>query len=1259
MLTTRYGFADTPHLGNPSLAWAVLASASSVGATTLSLNDVSTFPSATEFDIEVGERQTDGTVTNIEIAHVLSVSGMTFTLESALSFAHSIGESVYHTLTTRGLKENPSNLTTAGDISFLNTSGRMDRLAQPGNGDYVVTWTDGVPSWNTGPSFGSIVTASDFHWNGGKVRNTLLAGPVSGSDAVPVFRSLVSADIPDLTSLYVTPAVLAAYAAPLIRTINGHSLASNVTISASDLGTGTLPLARLVGITTTQFASAAVSQWTNDANYVAGSLGDTQVAFGSSGIAGSANLTWVPPILTVGGSTSARFDLKSTNHTVDTTLTNITGVVSTTGGTAYKFDAAVNATVFAYPNDGGDTQVIFNSGGALSGSSALLWDGSSFHTTAINITGTAGGGFVQLVSQVSAPAAPASGQTLYGTSGGLAWIGVNGFTRTLSAGGLSANRVWSFPDVTGGIVIATTSTTNTFALFASSTAGAPAYRAVVAADVSDLGSATVAFTNKSGNISQWTNDSSYLTSVTNITGNAGTATALQNARTINGVSFDGTANITVTAAAGTLTGGTLNSGVTASSLTSVGTIATGVWSGTAIAANKGGTGQTVYVVGDVLQASTTSALSTLAAVATGNVLISGGVGVISSWGKVGLTTHITGVLPVANGGTNASSAGITAFNNITGYTAAGATGTTSTSLVFSTSPVLVTPALGTPSALVLTNATGLPEGGLSLTDITTANVSATAHGFAPKFPNNTTTFLRGDGTYATPATSSGVTSIATTSPISGGTITTTGTISLLVNVDHAFTAAQSIANSGIAVTSTDGLTLQNTTAATSGATVQQSPRLRFRSQVWNTTSVAATNTNDFFIESVPVSAATPSGVLKFGSSLNGASATYPMTLTSGGALVVTTLNGNTFTAGTYTLTGVSGKTLTFNNSLTLSGTDGQTMTFPSTSATIARTDAANTFTGHQTIEGVTSTGATGTGKFVFDTSATLITPTLGVATATRLGVGTAADGTYPLKVDKGSGSGVVQQWTNAGTASGYLVIGGTGTIYFAADTAVVNGFGINGTANQTDVYAGNSLSFRVNTGAIDAARLWLGADPTIQSVALNGPATAVLQLGNDINGAAISQTIQAANGITGTDKTGGNLTQRPGAGTGAGAVSSYIIQTPTLGTAGTTPQTQATRITVNQTTFTFAEALDEVFGTTTGTKHGTSATQKQAWWNATPVVQPSRVGQLTDSTTGTPSTTLVDVGVAFSQANVNNNFSSVLTKLNAIDVLLHTLGLSA
>ena len=63
------------------------------------------------------------------------------------------------------------------------------------------------------------------------------------------------------------------------------------------------------------------------------------------------------------------------------------------------------------------------------------------------------------------------------------------------------------------------------------------------------------------------------------TGNAATATALATARAINGVDFDGTGAITVTAAAGTLSGTELKSTVVTSSLTSVGTLASLTTSG--------------------------------------------------------------------------------------------------------------------------------------------------------------------------------------------------------------------------------------------------------------------------------------------------------------------------------------------------------------------------------------------------------------------------------------------------------------------------------------------------------------------------------------------------------------------------------------------------------------------------------------------------------------------------------------------------------
>jgi hypothetical protein len=170
-------------------------------------------------------------------------------------------------------------------------------------------------------------------------------------------------------------------------------------------------------------------------------------------------------------------------------------------------------------------------------------------------------------------------------------------------------------------------------------------------------------------------------------------------------------------------------------------------SGTLPVAN-GGTNLTTYAVGDIIYASATGTLASLADVATGNALISGGVGVAPSYGKVGLTTHVSGILPVANGGTNASAAGITAFNNITGYTAAGATGTTSTNLVFSTSPTLITPLLGTPTSGVLTNCTGYTAANISGSISLTTQVSGTLP-IANGGTNSTATATAGGIAYGT------------------------------------------------------------------------------------------------------------------------------------------------------------------------------------------------------------------------------------------------------------------------------------------------------------------------------------------------------------------------------------------------------------------------------------------------------------------------------------------------------------------------------
>jgi len=69
--------------------------------------------------------------------------------------------------------------------------------------------------------------------------------------------------------------------------------------------------------------------------------------------------------------------------------------------------------------------------------------------------------------------------------------------------------------------------------------------------------------------------------------NSNVSAKLATARTIKRTSFDGSANVTVTAAAGTLTGATLASGVTASSLTSVGTLSALTVSGNILMSGTG------------------------------------------------------------------------------------------------------------------------------------------------------------------------------------------------------------------------------------------------------------------------------------------------------------------------------------------------------------------------------------------------------------------------------------------------------------------------------------------------------------------------------------------------------------------------------------------------------------------------------------------------------------------------------------------------
>ena len=129
-----------------------------------------------------------------------------------------------------------------------------------------------------------------------------------------------------------------------------------------------------------------------------------------------------------------------------------------------------------------------------------------------------------------------------------------------------------------------------------------------------------------------------------------------------------------------------------------------------LGAGYGGTGLASYAVGDLLYASGVTALSQLADVATGNALISGGVTTAPAWGKIGLTTHVSGILPIANGGTNGTAvptAGAVPYGTGTAYafTAIGTAGQVLTSAAAGT-PTWTTPTTGTVTAVSVTTANG-------------------------------------------------------------------------------------------------------------------------------------------------------------------------------------------------------------------------------------------------------------------------------------------------------------------------------------------------------------------------------------------------------------------------------------------------------------------------------------------------------------------------------------------------------------------------
>jgi hypothetical protein len=296
-----------------------------------------------------------------------------------------------------------------------------------------------------------------------------------------------------------------------------------------------------------------------------------------------------------------------------------------------------------------------------------------------------------------------------------------GGTGTVSGLTLSGTVTTSGNLTLGGTLAVTPSnfasqTANTILAAPNGTAGVPTFRAIVAADIPTLNQ--------------------------NTTGNAATATTLQTARTINGVSFNGSANITVADSTKLpLAGGTMSGAITFAAGQTWPTF------------NQNTTGTAANVTGTVAIANGGTGSTTAGAARTALGATTIGANVFT------LTNPSAITFPRFNADNTVSALDAATFRSAIGAGTSSTTGTvTSVSGTGTVSGLTLTGSVTTSGSLTL-------GGTLSLTS---GNVT-TALGYTPYNATNPNGYTSNAGT---------VTSVATGTGLTGGPITSSGTIAL-------------------------------------------------------------------------------------------------------------------------------------------------------------------------------------------------------------------------------------------------------------------------------------------------------------------------------------------------------------------------------------------------------------------------------------------------------------------------------------------------
>ena len=196
---------------------------------------------------------------------------------------------------------------------------------------------------------------------------------------------------------------------------------------------------------------------------------------------------------------------------------------------------------------------------------------------------------------------------------------------------------------------------------------------------------------------------------------------------------------------------------------------------------------------------------------------------------------------------------------------------------------------------------------------------------------------------------------------------------------------------------------------------------------------------------------------------------------------------------------------------------------------------------HLTVEGVTSSGATGTTNIVFSNSPTLVTPTLGAATATSINGLTITSSTGTLTVANGKTLTASNTLTFTGTDSSSVAFGAGGTVTY--------------TSNKLSVFSATSSSelAGVISDETGTGSLVFGTSPTFTTslltpVVTTSGATSLTLNTNSNSGPGASVTVQSG--------TNSNVNLAP-SGTGTVDVGSARITSLATPTQSTDAATKA------------------------------------------------------------------------------------------------------